>query len=65
AHPAGSWVIQGKTVYYITSSGLVPITTWAIFLSNGGKANLIVPINDGDMHLPLLALMEAHDSRVK
>src|SRR5436190_1100886 len=41
AHPVGSWVIQGQTVYFVSASGLIPISTWQIFLSNGGQASLI------------------------
>ena len=67
AHPAGAWVLgaDGKTVYYVSDAGLIPITTWKIFLSNGGKANKIVPINDSDQTLPLLAFMTLKDSRAR
>lgn len=65
AHPAGSWVISGQTVFYVTPQGLIPITTWKIFLSNGGKSKLIQPINSADEYLPMLALMTLKDSRVK
>ncbi|MFA5991347.1 MAG: pilus assembly protein N-terminal domain-containing protein [Candidatus Doudnabacteria bacterium] len=65
AHPAGSWVISGQTVFYVTSQGLIPITTWKIFLSNGGTSKLIQPINSADEHLPMLSLMILKDSRVK
>ncbi len=63
-HPEGSWVNLGKTVFYVHSTGLIPIPTWSIFLSNGGKASLIVPANEADLNLPLLPLMVANDSRV-
>ena len=65
AHPAGSWVLDHGTVYYITDSGVLPITTWSIFLSNGGKQNLIQLANEADLNLPLLSFMTAHDSRVQ
>lgn len=65
SHQPGSWVIQGQTVYYVTESGLIPITTWKIFLNNGGKAGNIVPLNEYDERLPLLPFMTLNDSRVK
>lgn len=65
AHPLNSWVIQGQTVFYVDANGLIPITTWKIFLSNGGKQSLIQPINFGDLKLPLEAFMLPHDSRVQ
>ena len=62
--PVGSWVIQNQTVYYIHSLGLIPVTTWKIFLSNGGKAKLIKPIKVNDSNLPLLSFMTAKDVRL-
>ena len=64
-HSPGSWVINGPTVFYVDANGLIPITTWKIFLDNGGKANLIVPANPGDLTLPLEAFMTQKDLRVK
>lgn len=65
AHPAGTWVISGKTVFYVTADGLIPVSTWDIFLSNGGSEKLIKAINLDDEHLPLLNLMVENDSRVQ
>ncbi|MBI5530579.1 MAG: hypothetical protein HY918_03700 [Candidatus Doudnabacteria bacterium] len=65
SHAIGSWVISDGTVYYVSSNGLIPIPTWEIFLSNGGKQADITEINNGDMQLPLLPLMSAADSRVR
>ena len=64
-HPSGSWILSGKTVYFVTDSGLVPISTWKIFLSNGGKAKLIAQATGDDLNLPYLDLMVLKDSRVK
>ena len=64
AHAPGAWLVQGKTVYYVTSGGLVPVPTWKIFLSNGGKSSLLQSANSADLNLPMLPLMIAHDSRV-
>jgi len=64
AHAVGSWVLDHGTVYYIASNGIIPITTWKIFLNNGGTQSKIVPANAGDLSLPVLALMTSKDSRV-
>jgi hypothetical protein len=65
AHQPGSWVLDHGTVYYISANGVVPITTWKIFLSNGGKQSSIQIANQADLNLPLLGFMVSHDSRVK
>jgi hypothetical protein len=67
AHLAGSWVLgsDGRTVYYVLDNGLIPITTWEIFLDNGGTSEKIVKINQYDEQLPLLAFMTNNDSRVE
>ncbi len=64
SHPVNSWVLSGKTVFYIHVNGIIPISTWAIFINNGGKQSLIQNANDGDLKLPLLGLMDYNDSRV-
>lgn len=64
-HPVKSWVLQGQTVFYVDTNGLIPITTWKIFLNNGGKQSLIKPANSGDLALPMESLMVLHDSRVQ
>ena len=63
-HPYKSWVIQGQTVFYVDTNGLIPITTWQIFLSNGGKQSLIQPADSADLSLTLEPLMLPHDPRV-
>lgn len=65
SHSPGSWVNLGKTIYYVHSSGLIPISTWPIFLSVAPAQFKITEINEGDMLLPLLPLMELNDSRIK
>jgi hypothetical protein len=65
AHPYKSWVIEGQTVFYVDTNGLIPVTTWQIFLSNGGQQSLIQPADSADLKLPLEAFMVPHDSRVK
>jgi hypothetical protein len=57
AHPVGSWILSKKTVYYVTSQGLVPVTSWDIFLRNGGLTKYLVKANKADLTLPLLQNM--------
>lgn len=68
AHPWSSWVKSGRTIYYVSSQGLIGVPTWDILLSNGGEDKFILPANKADLqvlkanaHLPLL---ESNDSRV-
>lgn len=63
-HPWGSWVLGGKTVYFIHESGLIPITTYKIFLNNGGQDDLILPMNWYDWQLPKLPYMSDNDPRL-
>jgi hypothetical protein len=65
AHPRGTWVNSGKTVYFVTPAGLIPVPTWDIFLSNGGQAGFIVPADSYDLAMPKLPLMVLNDSRMK
>jgi hypothetical protein len=65
SHPVGTWVLSGKTVFYISSTGIIPVSTTSIFSSNGGKLKIVQPANDGDLALPLQSLMTLKDSRVK
>lgn len=68
SHAWGTWVKYGTTVYYVDSAGLVPVSTWAIFLSNLGKAEYILPANKADMEIfkanPSLPFLQVNDSRV-
>ena len=68
SHAWGTWVKYGTTVYYVDSTGLIPVPTWPIFLSNMGKAEYILPANKADMDIfknnPSLPLLTSQDSRV-
>ena len=65
AHDNKTWVISGKTVFYVDGSGLIPITEWNIFVKNGGKTKFIKPVNSGDLALRLESFMTLNDPRVK
>lgn len=64
AHPWGSWIKNGSTIYFVSSSGLVPISSYAIFTANGGNPNWVVPANSYDLSLPILGVMTYNDPRV-
>lgn len=64
-HAVKSWVLNNGTVFYVDINGLIPISTWKIFLSNKGHAKLIKPANSADLALPLEPLMVPRDPRVK
>lgn len=67
-HPWGTWVLSGKTVYYVDSSGLVPVPSWEIFLNNGGKPEHIAKATGADLTIlksnPGLPLLMNNDGRV-
>ncbi len=65
AHPWGSWIKSGSTVYFVHASGLIPIPDWNTFLSNGGNSGLIVNANTYDFRLPMLSPMTYSDSRLQ
>lgn len=64
-HTTGAFVNVGQTVFFIHEYGLIPITTYPIFLSVAPKNTQIFTANDYDLQLPLLPFMEINDSRVK
>jgi hypothetical protein len=64
AHPRGTWLLSGSTVYFLTPSGLIPVPDWATFTGNGGQASYIVPANSYDLGYTKLPQMTANDSRV-
>ncbi len=64
AHSSGTWILNKKTVYYVVSSGLIPVPSWEIFLNNGGLAKYLVKANAYDLKLNRLELMIEGDSRV-
>lgn len=65
SHPWGSWVQNGKTIYFRHEDGLIPVTTMEIFRNNGGKTSLLVPANKYDLRLDKLSKMKNDDSRLK
>ena len=65
AHPRGSWLLSGSTVYFVTPDGLIPVPTWDIFLGNGGQGNFLVKANSYDTALVKLGIMTADDVRLK
>jgi hypothetical protein len=64
-HPRGAWLLGGKTVYFLTPNGLIPVPDWNTFLSNGGQASFIVKANSYDLSFTKLSVMTANDSRLK
>ena len=64
-HPWGSWIKNGSTVYFVHDSGLIPISSWSVFLNNGGQAALIVQANTYDLRLPVLSPMVMSDARLQ
>lgn len=64
-HPRGSWLLSGSTVYFLTPNGMIPVPSWAIFLSNGGQAGFLVKANSYDLNFPKLPLMVNSDARLK
>jgi len=65
-HPDGSWIQSGKVVFYVSSTGYIPVPSWSVFLSNGGDAKFIVKANTADLKdpRPIISAMAASDSRV-
>ncbi|MCL5667248.1 MAG: FG-GAP-like repeat-containing protein [Patescibacteria group bacterium] len=65
-HIDGSWIISGRTVFYVSKTGYIPVPSWEIFLNNGGSASFILKANHADIidPRPILPLMVMHDSRV-
>ncbi|MCL5666679.1 MAG: hypothetical protein M1383_02815 [Patescibacteria group bacterium] len=66
AHIDGSWIISGRTVFYVSKTGYIPVPAWDIFLNNGGLSIYIVKANYEDIvdKRPILPLMVMHDPRV-
>ncbi len=63
-HPWGSWVRSGSTVYFVHQSGLIPVSSYDIFLNNGGLPENIVPIVNADWYKPMLPVMTYADYRL-
>lgn len=65
SHPSGAFIKSGQTVYFVHESGLIPISSYDVFLGNGGQDYLIVPMNGYDVALPRLAVMTYNDARLR
>ncbi len=65
AHPWGSWVKYGTTIYFVHETGLIPIPSYDIFLNNGGASAGVVNANSYDLGKPVLSVMSYGDARLK
>ncbi|MBI2607367.1 MAG: Ig-like domain-containing protein [Candidatus Doudnabacteria bacterium] len=66
AHPWGSWLKSGQTVYFVHESGLIPIPSFDVFLNNGGTSRLVVDANFRDFAIKsILPVMSPDDQRLK
>lgn len=68
-HPWCSWMKwRDNTIYYSHPSGAIPVPSWDVFLSNGGRADLIVPMNAADDAVwaqhPNLPVLQLNDGRI-
>jgi hypothetical protein len=68
-HPWGSWLKwKDGTLYYAGADGLIGVPSMSVFTSNGGKPEMIVPLNAADDAIwaqnPKLPVLQAGDSRV-
>jgi hypothetical protein len=51
-HPWGSWLrASDGTIYYSHSVGLIGVPSMEVFVANGGKPEMIVPLNAADKHI--------------
>lgn len=65
AHPWGSWVKSGSTIYFVHENGLIPISSFDIFVNNGGVLQNVVEANSYDFSKAMLPLMTYNDQRLK
>jgi hypothetical protein len=65
-HPDGSWILSGKTVFYVSKDGYIPAPSWGIFLNNGGGNKFLVKANTADIkdRRPILPTLVLDDERV-
>ncbi len=67
-HPIGAWVKYGNTIYYSHESGLIPVPSWEVFLSNGGSLDKTFNANQTDVNLIKksynLKILESNDYRI-
>ena len=67
-HPWYSWLLYGKTVYYFSPSGMIPVPSFAVFTNNGGSLSRLLPMNKADIAIvktSVLPVMVSGDGRVK
>jgi hypothetical protein len=65
SHPWGSWIKSGSTVYFVHESGLIPVSNYNTFISNGGQTAWLANANSADFRLPVLSVMVVGDSRLQ
>ena len=65
AHPWGSWLRSGNTIYFMHEDGLIPVPSYDIFRDNGGQDHLVVPMNSYDWDRRTLPSMRRDDSRLE
>ncbi|MEO8065765.1 MAG: hypothetical protein ABI643_02825 [Candidatus Doudnabacteria bacterium] len=65
AHPWGSWLKNGQTVYFADSTGLIPIASMNDFTANGGSLNMVVNANSYDLARPIQPVMTPSDPRLR
>lgn len=68
-HPWGSWLKwKDGTLYYSGVDGLIGVPSMSVFTANGGKPEMIVPLNAADDAVwarnPKLPVLQAGDGRV-
>jgi hypothetical protein len=68
-HPWCSWMKwKDGTIYYSHPTGAIPVPSWDIFINNGGRADLVVPMNAADDAVwaknPNLSPLQLNDSRI-
>jgi len=65
SHPWGSWIKSGQTIYVVHENGLIPVSDYGTFVSNGGQDSLVVPANAWDFRLAMLSPMVWNDIRLR
>ncbi|MGE5392599.1 MAG: putative Ig domain-containing protein, partial [Candidatus Saccharibacteria bacterium] len=66
AHPWGTWIKQGTTVYFVHENGLIPVSYYDVFLNNGGEDRMVVPANYYDfIGKQVLPVMSNNDWRLR
>lgn len=68
-HPWGAWLkASNGTLYYSHSSGLIGVPSMEVFTANGGKSEMVVPLNAADKHIlelnPNLPVLQMQDERI-